>query len=65
MAYGCQASLDHAVAKLEKAGERITELTDDDKARGYTTAERMLVHELAIAIGYVADAVRYLKDGVK
>ena len=64
MAYGCQPSLDHAVAKIERASERIDSMTKADEARGFTTEERMLVHELVIAVGYLADAIRYLKAGV-
>lgn len=64
MAYGCQASLDHAIAKIERAAERIDHMTKVDVSRGVTTDERMLVHEVVIAVGYLADAIRYLKDGV-
>jgi hypothetical protein len=64
MAYGCGASLQHAVARLEGVSGRIQRLTAADVDRGATTDEQMLVHELAIAVAYLADAVRYLKDGV-
>jgi hypothetical protein len=61
MAYGCQASLDHAKAKIECFSELAIEM---NKAVGLTPAERMLLRDLAEAVAYLHDAVRYLKDGV-
>ncbi len=60
MAYGCQAALDHAVAKLERIGEKLGGVMVDPEA----SEERKLLSQLLVAVGYVADAVRYLKDGV-
>ena len=60
MAYGCQASLDHALAKLERVSEKLAGVMVDPEA----SEERKLLGQLLSAVGYVADAVRYLKDGV-
>jgi hypothetical protein len=60
MAYGCQASLEHALAKIERISEKLHGALVDPQA----SEERKLLTELLIATGYVADAVRYLKDGV-
>ncbi len=65
MAYGCQASLDHALPRIEGANEKLIQLAKDDAERGATTAERKIIAELALAVAYLCDAVRYLKDGVK
>jgi hypothetical protein len=64
VAYGCQASLDHAVAKLDRTCARMTEAQKENRARGHISDEQLMIGELANAIAYVADAVRYLKDGV-
>ncbi len=60
MAYGCQASLDHAIAKLERISEKLVGVMVDPEA----SEERRMLSELLSAVGYVASAVRYLKDGV-
>lgn len=64
MAYGCQSSLEHANAKLERVGVHLEQLRKTDDERGETTTERQLLVELTIVVGYLFDAMRYLKDGV-
>jgi hypothetical protein len=64
MAYGCQASLDHAVARLKVLAELLTEAQKENRARGDVSNEQRMIVETVGAIAYVADAVRYLKDGV-
>jgi len=60
MAYGYQASLDHAMAKLDRVSEKLGAVMVDPKA----TEEQKLLSQLLGAVGYLADAIRYLKDGV-
>lgn len=60
MAYGSQASLDHAVAKIERVSEKLAGVMVDPSA----TEERKLLCEVLGAVASLADAVRYLKQGV-
>ena len=62
MAYGYQASLEGAVAKLDRAADRIAKMRTPDGQ--LQTEEQLTICELSSAIAYALDAIRYLKDGV-
>lgn len=61
MAYGAQASLDHARPRLERALEEVMAQSEPE---GTPTDLRMVVTNLIIAAGYLADALKYMKAGV-
>jgi hypothetical protein len=64
MAYGCRASLEHAVSSLDRLCSQLAEAQKENRERGDVSEEQRMIVQLAIAVGYVADSVRYLKDGV-
>jgi hypothetical protein len=61
MAYGCQASLDHAKLKLERALEA---LMQQSAPANTPTDVRAPLTDLIVAAGYLLDALKYLKAGM-
>lgn len=65
MAYGCQASLEHAAPRLEMVSALMAKRLETARSIGRpTTEEEALLRELVAAVSYLHDAIRYLKDGV-
>ena len=64
MAYGCQASLEHAVSRLEDLANLLAPLGKEAARTDEATVERKMIAELSCVASYLADAIRYLKDGV-
>ena len=63
MAYGCENSLNHCRGSIERLSEMLKPLAADVAQTG-ATREQKLIAEIAQAVAYLHDAVRYLKDGV-
>jgi hypothetical protein len=61
MAYGAEASLKRAIEKIDRLSEKLGAVRLDPEA----SEARKLVSELLCAVAYLADGIRYLKDGVR